>query len=652
MTRESYLKGAIDIGDQLIAKAKKNEEGMWWETMTLGEDGSGDWQVSESLYSGVAGIVFFLMELYKKTEDPKYLDAVTEGAKWLEKYCDKNHTSYYAFYTGRMGVSYLMIQLADFFGDDSYKTKALKIADKCEVFLQSNYKVDDLINGSSGTLLGLLHLHAATGEESLLKKIELFTDHLINNLHFGECGVYWDRSSKNITGLCGFSHGASGIGYVFLELGHYFSNPTFYRIAELAFSYENYHYSPTHGNWPDFRKGIYDEKTLKEHKEQYLKGNKEFFLSPSDMSAWCHGAPGIGLSRVRAYELLGKDEYLEDLKNAISKTIQLDLDMDTNRVAYVLCHGGGGNSILFLEADRVLNGDQRSIDAATATGDRALSYRSQYKEYVSGYAGLKDDTSLFMGDAGIGYFYLLLADGGLSHPSILKPDIKEVYEGDKGGVFSVNDSQINAKLAEKLYPKTFSCLKDKGFNFNSLNVNNKIIASVTAGFDKYVQEAKDSLLDEIWSYEKLKVELDQNVASHSYNYIKRLVETEKNRDLLNDEQLLLKATISLPDGHLLTTLQTTEGDEEESYIMLISNSEGLVEYPLSYFSYEVIRIFEQPRRISDAINDMISNFEVTNPDEVEQVKAATLAQIREAMKEGLLQLNHSVQAHERENHIH
>jgi len=43
--------------------------------------------------------------------------------------------------------------------------------------------------------------------------------------------------------LCGFSHGASGIGATFLELGYYFSNPVFYRIALDIFSHEDQYFN-------------------------------------------------------------------------------------------------------------------------------------------------------------------------------------------------------------------------------------------------------------------------------------------------------------------------------------------------------------------------------------------------------------------------
>ncbi|ELR69220.1 Lanthionine biosynthesis protein LanM [Fulvivirga imtechensis AK7] len=644
---QKYLQGAIAIGDSLLAKAHKNEDGYWWETMSLGADSQAEWHISESLYSGVAGIVYFFMELHKRTNDPKYREAMVEGARWLDKYCTDNKTSYYAFYTGRMGVAYLMLQLAEYFKDDTYKEKALQIVENCESFLEGDRLIDDLINGSSGAILGLLHLHAATGSEKILKKIEHFTEHLLSRAHFGKQGLYWDRSSNNITGLCGFSHGASGIGYVFLELGHYFGNQTFYWIAEQAFAYENHVYNAEYENWPDFRKGIYDEKSFKEHREQYVNGNKGFFFAAGDMSAWCHGAPGIGLSRVRAYELLKKDQYLQDLYKALSKTTKVSVDLEELNVPYVLCHGGGGNAILFLEAARVL-GKPDYYQSAIKVADHALRYKEQNNIYISGYSGLRGDVSLFMGDAGIGYFYLLLADEALSGPSILKPDIAAVYQGPKEGLLDMNDSKLYQIFAEKLYPKTCEYLRSHELMEADMILSDNIVATIKADLNKAVETANNPQLTHIWRYENMKIDIDNAVASHSYNHIKRVVEVERNRALLDDGQSFLGATVMLPEGCVLTVAplqaKQEEEDEEENYTILLPASEGLLEFPLNYFSYAVIQKFEQPKRVEEGMNEMIEEFEVSNESEIQQVKMATLNQIKEAMKQGILQLDHSAVA--------
>ena len=85
----------------------------------------------------------------------------------------------------------------------------------------------------------------------------------------------------------------------------------FLEAAENAFSYENHWFNEQINNWPDFRieKGILLSK----------KNTDELTYS----SAWCHGAPGIGLSRIRAYDLLKDDKYLKDSNLSINTCIKI-----------------------------------------------------------------------------------------------------------------------------------------------------------------------------------------------------------------------------------------------------------------------------------------------------------------------------------------
>ena len=143
--------------------------------------------------------------------------------------------------------------------------------------LEKGSSIDDLINGYAGTIVGLLYVHEYTKDDRLIPVIEAYTEKLLDKGTFGKYGIYWDRASTLLRGLCGFSHGTAGIGYAFLQLGYYFKNPAFYFIAEMAFGYENQFYNPAAQNWPDFRKGFYDEDSLKEFKEAYENDDKDYW---------------------------------------------------------------------------------------------------------------------------------------------------------------------------------------------------------------------------------------------------------------------------------------------------------------------------------------------------------------------------------------
>ncbi|WP_442168444.1 lanthionine synthetase LanC family protein, partial [Rhizobium leguminosarum] len=82
-----------------------------------------------------------------------------------------------------------------------------------------------------------------------------------------------------------------GIAWALLELHRETSLEAFRIAAEEGFRYEQHWFSPEQENWPDLRN--YQAKAT---------GTKQ---SLAYSTAWCHGAPGIGLSRLRAYEISG-----------------------------------------------------------------------------------------------------------------------------------------------------------------------------------------------------------------------------------------------------------------------------------------------------------------------------------------------------------
>src|SRR5262249_48870200 len=202
-------------------------------------------------------------------------------------------------------------------------------------------------------------------------------------------------------------------------LGQYFHNAAFFWLAEQAFAYESVCYSAPQQNWPDFRKGIYEPADYEQHYAAYVAKDRTFFTAGSDVNTWCHGAAGIGLSRLRAYALLQKACYKQDVENAIAKTTRTDVDETSPARSLSLCHGRAGNAELFIEAYRLLQ-EERYLTLAAHMAVNILRCKREHGLYTSGYRSGPEDTSLFLGNAGIGYFYLRVLEPGQT-PSILAP---------------------------------------------------------------------------------------------------------------------------------------------------------------------------------------------------------------------------------------
>jgi lantibiotic modifying enzyme len=196
---------------------------------------------------------------------------------------------------------------------------------------------------------------------------------------------------KNLTGL---SHGVAGIATALLELYAATGDSRFRDGAFAGLQYERTHFCRDQGNWPDFRKIAYFPAPDK----------------PICLTFWCHGAPGIGLSRLRAWELLERDEeILGEIEIAIGTTKKW---FETTRFPddgdYSLCHGASGNAELLMMAAEVL--ERTELWAiAEEIGQRGIEqFERNNLPWPCGVAEAGETPNLMLGLAGIGYFYLRL----------------------------------------------------------------------------------------------------------------------------------------------------------------------------------------------------------------------------------------------------
>src|SRR5689334_21885132 len=128
--------------------------------------------------------------------------------------------------------------------------------------------------------------------------------------------------------------------------------------------------------------------------------------------AWCHGAPGIGLSRVRAVELLpAEPEVREDAAVALRTTATGVRDaLDVPTTSFSLCHGVAGNAELLLYAGTSLPSPEHRAMAEHVGRVGAMRFEDAGEPWPSGVNGGGDTPNLMLGTAGIGYHYLRLAD--------------------------------------------------------------------------------------------------------------------------------------------------------------------------------------------------------------------------------------------------
>src|SRR5207244_6166469 len=121
--------------------------------------------------------------------------------------------------------------------------------------------------------------------------------------------------------------------------------------AEGAFAYERRLYDEGARNWPDLRE-----------RSQGTEGAATFG------AFWCHGAPGIALSRIRALELDFDDGPVrEEAVTALETTSAWVGAALTAGTSYSLCHGLAGNAEILSEGASLVGEDSAKLVTRDAT---------------------------------------------------------------------------------------------------------------------------------------------------------------------------------------------------------------------------------------------------------------------------------------------
>jgi lantibiotic modifying enzyme len=299
----------------------------------------------------------------------------------LRKAWDKLPSAGRGLYSGGLGIHYVAAEIGREVDADAAIRQAAP--DRSEL---------DVIAGSAGAIAALLYLHRRSPNARLLEAAAEHGDLLLAEAAKEEIGWSW-KTMEAPRNLTGFSHGAAGIGWALAELYAATHEIRFRAAAREAFRYEWSCWNPAERNWPDFREP-----------------------EPEYPVLWCHGAAGIGFSRLRAWQILGDGELLEEARNALA-TVREYMGSPQN---YSLCHGEMGNADLLIYASQVL-GEEAWLTPAQAVAEEGFErFERRRVPWPCGLPGANETPGLMLGLAGIGHFYLRMADPAHT-PTVLLP---------------------------------------------------------------------------------------------------------------------------------------------------------------------------------------------------------------------------------------
>ncbi|MEV0126728.1 type 2 lanthipeptide synthetase LanM family protein [Streptomyces sp. NPDC050703] len=349
-TDDALIAAARRTGDRLLELAVTDGDTISWLGLAL--VGEKVWHVgpaSMDLYNGIAGISLFLAHLAEQTGEPAYRRAAEAGSRalvgQLERLGGMDEKTVRLLGMGvcaELGGSvYALSHLGALWNrPDLLDGAALAVAPLRT--LTPDDRALDVVAGSAGAVLAGLALYSVRPDDGTLDAVTSMADHLAARADTSGTGAAWHCSINPAAPLTGFSHGASGIAVALARVDAVTGRGAYTDLVRAALRFERASYDPAAGHWPDLRDTV---------------------PAGASMTAWCHGAPGIGAARAALLPHLPDDGPLrEDLATAVRATLDAGYRAErlTGRGNHSLCHGDTGN----IEALQL---------AARATGDAGLT---------------------------------------------------------------------------------------------------------------------------------------------------------------------------------------------------------------------------------------------------------------------------------------
>ncbi|KAK6919038.1 Lanthionine synthetase C-like [Dillenia turbinata] len=352
---ERFKRAALDLKETIMIET-------WGETRQRVKD--------FTLYSGTLGTAFFLFRAFQITSSKNDLTLCLE----IVKACDpvSLRTGGVTFICGRAGVCALGAVAAKYAGNkqllDHYLLQFKKITLPRDV-------PNELLYGRAGYLWACLFLNRHIGDGTISPS---HTGAVVNDIiqsgrtmgQKSSCPLMYEWYGEKYWGA---AHGLAGIMHVLMHM-------------------------PLK---PDQLQDV--KRTLKYLIEnRFPSGN--YAASEDDrrrdtLVHWCHGAPGIALTFVKAAEVFEDKQFLEAAADAAEVVWNRGL---LKRVG--LCHGISGNAYVFLSLYR-LTGNIEFLYRAKAFASFLLE-RGQRLICQGLMHGGDNPYSLFEGIGGMAYLFL------------------------------------------------------------------------------------------------------------------------------------------------------------------------------------------------------------------------------------------------------
>ena len=306
-----HLQVALEAWNWLDASRISTGRGATWPADPTDPESTG-----YTLYTHGPGVLPFALELHYATGDQQHLDAAVEGAAHLA--ATLSDVPGAGLYTGLAGIAFVLAETWRATGLDIHRSHAglatQLLIDRARTVgagvawpqgsgddaVESN----DIIGGTAGTGLALLHLDRTLGHRGALEAAEGAGRRLLERAIETDTGLRWDMWPGYAREMPNFSHGTAGIAY-FLATLHRATGERDFLDAALAGA----RYLTSQATLDD---GEPDAEARATPGAPY-PGYRIFHSRPGGEDlyylSWCHGPVGTNRLFHRLGEITGDAEW-------------------------------------------------------------------------------------------------------------------------------------------------------------------------------------------------------------------------------------------------------------------------------------------------------------------------------------------------------
>lgn len=415
---DEFVAAASQIGDWLAQYAIHAGDEACWLGLDMADERG--WSVTEmdtDVYNGLAGVALFLGHLGRVTGEARHMALARQATNALVR-GREDWAEYIERVGGFSGLGAMMYALSHL-GLLLEDTSLLDAAHSIVAYLPGRIQQDvffDVIGGSAGCIGSLLALDYVSPSAAALNAARACGDHLLANAKPQTTGIGWLTQAAPVRPLAGFSHGNAGFAWALSELAAATGDARYSDAAMQAIAYERSLYSAEARNWLDVRP-INPEPNAVNAASLANEPATEANAPTPDVFrvAWCHGAPGIALGRLRMLQRgFGDAQFVQEIRYAIATTMAYPLGRN-----HSLCHGDLGNLDILRQGAEVLGDEALRNDVVM----RASAVLAQINKHGWRCATPNAVTTpgLMIGLAGIGMGLLQFAAPGRV-PSVLTLD--------------------------------------------------------------------------------------------------------------------------------------------------------------------------------------------------------------------------------------